>query len=67
MDFKIIFPSGYNLNLDDETDGNIDINIILKNGNVFFATLFTILNLDYLLNKHDEPCFWATDMLIVKD
>jgi hypothetical protein len=65
MDFKIIFPAGYNLI--DELNDNCDINIIFENGDVYFATLFTPLNIQYLLNKDGEPCFWATDMLIIKD
>lgn len=65
MDFKIIFPAGYQIK--DVSNSNIDINIILKSGDVYWGTLFTIENIQHLLNKDGDPCFWATDMLIVKD
>lgn len=65
MEFKIVFPSGYQVN--DHYKDNIDINIILDNDDVFFGTLFTILNIKSLLNKSDESFFWSTDMLVVKD
>ncbi len=45
MRFKIIFPTGYQVA--DIFNDNIDINVVLENGDVFFGTLFTISNLDY--------------------
>lgn len=63
--FKIMFPSGFCVkNLDDD---NIDVNVILPNGFVYFGTLFTLLNIRSLMKNSDELYFWATDMIIVKD
>ncbi|SFN21147.1 hypothetical protein SAMN05421594_1494 [Chryseobacterium oleae] len=64
-DFKIIFPGGYNIN--DYYDDNLDLNIILPTGRVFFSTFFTILNIKNLLEKDSRLYFWSIDMLIVKD
>lgn len=65
MRFKIIFPTGYQVA--DIFNDNIDINVVLENGDVFFGALFTISNLDYLLTESHEPFFYASDLLIVKD
>lgn len=65
MDFKVVFPGGYNFN--DYYDDNIDLNIILPNGCVFFSTFFTILNIKNLIERDNALYFWSTDMLIVKD
>lgn len=64
-DFKIIFPGGYGEA--DELMDNIDINIILKNGDVYFATAFTLQNIGSLMSRDDGSVFWATDMFIVKN
>ncbi|GEJ46278.1 hypothetical protein [Chryseobacterium sp. ON_d1] len=64
-DFKVIFPSGYNIN--DYYDDNIDLNIILPTGRVFFSTFFTMLNINNLIEKDNTLYFWAMDMIIVKD
>ncbi|ATN04842.1 hypothetical protein CRN76_05225 [Chryseobacterium indologenes] len=64
-DFKVVFPSGYNVN--DYYDDNIDLNIILPNGRVFFATFFTVLNINNLIEKENALYFWSTDMIIVRD
>ncbi|REC49725.1 hypothetical protein [Chryseobacterium pennipullorum] len=64
-DFKIVFPSGYSVN--DYYNDNIDLNIILPSGSVFFSTFFTIINVKNLIDKDDAVYFWSTDMLIVKD
>jgi hypothetical protein len=64
-DFKIVFPGGYNVN--DDNNDNIDLNIILPNGLVFFSTFFTISNIKTLIVKDNEVYFWATDMVIVKN
>jgi hypothetical protein len=65
MEFKIIFPSGYSvLNIDND---NIDVNVVLPNGEVYFGTLFTIANIQCLMDKEGEHYFWATDMIVVKD
>lgn len=63
-DFKVVFPSGYNV---DYYDDNIDLNIIVPSGSVFFSTFFTILNIKNLIEKENASYFWSTDMIIVKD
>ncbi|MGF7040904.1 hypothetical protein [Mucilaginibacter lappiensis] len=65
MDFKITFPAGYNET--SEFDDNIDVNVIFKNGTVFVATLFTLVNIQKLMTKANSVSFWATDMVIVKN
>lgn len=65
MNFKIIFPAGYNVT--DPDNDNIDVNIVLENRKVFFATIFTLENVRYLLNEGQESYFWATDMIIAKN
>lgn len=64
-DFKVVFPSGYNIN--DYYDDNIDLNIVLPTGRVFFSTFFTILNINNLIQKDNALYFWSTDMIVVKD
>ncbi len=64
-DFKIIFPSGYGET--DELMDNIDINIVLRNGYVYFATAFTLQNIKYLMDKNGDSGFWGTDMFIAKN
>jgi hypothetical protein len=63
--FKIFFPSGYDVN-DIEND-NIDVNVILPDGAVFFATFFTIQNIERIMNNEKGLFFWSTDMVILKD
>ncbi len=65
MNYKIVFPSGYKINSFD--DDNLDINLVLDNNKVYFATLFTIKNIQYLIEKNHDSYFWADDMIIVKD
>jgi hypothetical protein len=65
MNYKIYFQSGYNPS--DISNDNIDINIILENGKVLFCTLFTISNIEMLMNKGNENHFWAANMIIIKD
>lgn len=64
MSFKIVFPTGYQIN--DKINDNIDINVILSNGDVYFATLFTLSNIQYLMGKDRHNFFWADSMLIVE-
>ncbi|SIT25241.1 hypothetical protein SAMN05421786_11483 [Chryseobacterium ureilyticum] len=64
-DFKVVFPSGYSVN--DYYNDNIDLNIILPSGTVFFSTFFTIINVKNFIDEDDTGYFWSTDMLIVKD
>lgn len=63
--FKVIFPSGYQTT--DVFNDNIDINLVLENGKVFFATLFTLENIKYLMMKDRASYFWSTDLIIVSD
>ena len=63
--FKVLCPAGYQV--DDISNDNIDINIIVNDGNVYFGTLFTISNIISLMEGSIEPYFWSTDLLIVKD
>lgn len=64
--YKLRFPAGY-LGTDVEDD-NIDTHVVLEAGQVFFATLFTLKNVESLMKKEEfQLYFWATDMIIVKD
>lgn len=63
--FKVIFPAGYNVI--DVIDDNLDINVILESGKVFFATLFTISNIKSLMLRDEAMFFLAEDMVIVAD
>lgn len=65
MNFKITFPGGYNVV--NFINSNIDVNITLPTGKVYFATFFTILNVEYLLECGNDEYFWAADMLIVRN
>jgi hypothetical protein len=51
---------------------NVDVKIILENGDTFFLTFFTIANIQVLLKRYNETgeCafgtyFWASNMVIV--
>ena len=69
MKYKILYPTGYQVK--DILNDNIDVNIIFENGDTYFATLFTIKNIEHLMknaiNEIEKKHFWATDMIIVKD
>ena len=65
MNFKIVFPTGYNI-INPDND-NIDINIVLENNKVFFATIFTVENIKHLLDEGQESYFSSTDMIITKN
>jgi hypothetical protein len=64
MAFKILFPAGYSV--DDINNNNIDVHVILKNGDVYFATVFTVANVERLMQKDGKSYFWAADMVIVE-
>jgi hypothetical protein len=65
MKFKCHFPAGYaGTNI---TNDNVDINIVAEDGSIYFATLFTVENINSMMAKEQSPYFWATNMLIVKD
>lgn len=63
--FKGIFPGGYQVK--DIHNDNIDVNIIFENGDVYFATFFTLRNVESLMVKDQDIYFWATDLIIIKD
>ena len=65
MKYKIIFPTEYDI--DNYQNDNIDVNIILENNDVFFATLFTLKNIIYLMEKESINYFSADNMVIVKN
>ncbi len=64
MKYKVIFPVKYNIN--DYQNDNIDVNIILENNNVYFATFFTLKNVIYMMEKESISYFSADSMVIVK-
>lgn len=65
QDFKIRFPSGYQVN--DIFNDNLDLNVIFPDNSVFFGTSFTVYNIQHLMEKGPNNYFWAVDMFIVKD
>ena len=65
MNFKVFFPTGYQIK--NETNDNLDLNVILENGEIFFCTVFTIENIHMLINADTLSFFWADSMVIVKD
>lgn len=61
MEFRVIaFSSFSDVNV---LNDNIDINVIFPNGDVFFATLITIQNIQQLMDG--DSFFWIDAMLIV--
>ena len=57
----------------DEYNDNVDVEVIMKNGDRYSATFFTIQNIKTMFEKnkqtgecHSGLFFWATDMLIVE-
>lgn len=64
MIFKILCPGGYSVK--DIDNDNIDVHVALKNGDVYFATLFTLSNIHKLMLKENSGYFWAADMIIVE-
>ncbi|MCF6408078.1 hypothetical protein L3C95_34640 [Chitinophaga filiformis] len=64
--FKINFPVKLDC-IKDPLDDNIDANLILADGSVYVATLFTIANIQGLMEQNDLPYFLATDMVIVRE
>lgn len=63
--YKIKFPAGYDGT--DVEDDNIDTHVILDTGQVFFATLFTLKNIERLMAKEKFSYFRAEDMVILKN
>jgi hypothetical protein len=69
MKFEINFPTGYQVK--DIYNDNLDINVLLPGGRSFFATLFTLRNIEHLMKKGQTSfeinCFWAPNMIIVNN
>lgn len=64
--FKVFFPGSYDVK--DVYNDNHDLNIILEDGRVFFATFFTPENINNLIKKEEfEYFFWAVDMCAIRD
>ena len=63
--FKISFPSTYSI--EDISNSNIDMMVVFDDDTVYYATLFTVCNIQELMEKNNEVYFWAQDMFIVKD
>lgn len=62
--FKIIFITGHcGTNIHND---NIDVNVVLENGNVYFGVLGTVENIVTFFNRGDLY-YWSVDLLIVKD
>jgi hypothetical protein len=58
------------INIDND---NIDIYVTLENGKKYFATLFTIKNIEEIMKRHEQSgesangiYFWSANMCIVK-
>jgi hypothetical protein len=65
MNFKILLIAPYNTT--NIINDNIDINVVLPSGDVYFATLFTIANIQSLLKSSTDGYFNAADMIIVEE
>ena len=65
MNYKITFPTGWTTV--NEQDENLDINVILENGSVYWGTLFTMRNIEYLMEKDGKSFFWSVNMAIASD
>jgi hypothetical protein len=65
MTFKIKFPTEYQVH--NINDDNLDVNIYLPNGEIYFGTLFTIQNIKTLMDNDTRVYFWATNMFIIND
>lgn len=65
MKYLIKYPLDFIVK--DKRDTNLDINVVLETGDVFFATIFTIENIKNLIDKDLSSYFWVPDMIIVKE
>ena len=65
MDYKVRFPTGWTTT--DSFNDNIDINVVLENGEVYWGTLFTMQNIKYLMEKEGNSFFWSIYMVIVSE
>ncbi|MBS1538627.1 MAG: hypothetical protein JST20_12860 [Bacteroidetes bacterium] len=59
------FPTGYQVN--DIYNDNIDVHFITEFGEAYFAVVYTLENIAYLMKKDNTTCFWGEDMVIVSD
>ena len=57
----------------DEVGGNVDVEVLLKNGNRYSATFFTSKNIAAIMNNYQKTgeCkngmyFWSSNMIIIK-
>jgi hypothetical protein len=66
MNFKILFIAPYDINITDVLNDNLDINIVLENGDVFWGIFITSKNIDYLMKKNNDFLFYMEDMVIVR-
>ena len=65
MDYKIIFSTEWpRANI---LNDNVDINVVMENGTIYWGTLFTIQNIKHLMEKEKQSFFWSVDMVIVKE
>ena len=69
--FDVIIPSDGPW---DTTNDNIDIQVRMRNGRVYVATMFTVSNLTELLARYEQSgeCasgtyVWAVEMIVMKD
>jgi hypothetical protein len=58
--FKVRCPAGYHV--EDVFDDNLGLNMVLDTEEVFFATAFTVRNVQALLARSPEPYSWSVDM-----
>ena len=65
MKFELKFPAGYMLT--DFDDDNLDMHVLTENGDVYFVTVFTLKNIQKLMEKDQSKYFWCVDSLIVDD
>lgn len=63
--FKIVFPTGYQIN--NIYNDNIDVNVYLSTGEVYFATLFTVHNIEMLMKRENDYYFYSDSMIIFQD
>lgn len=63
--FKITFPTGHSCT--NVINDNIDINIVFSNGEVYFGTLITPINILYLMDKNNMMFLSMPEMFIIKN
>ena len=60
--------------ISDFVDDNVDVEVLLPDGNAFLATFFTIQNIIAIMHKdaltgesESGSYFWASDMVLVRN